>query len=85
MTTTTIRPIDTPMKKSLLLIAALVVFATGCSKPILMRGATSLTPNADKDSERVWIYLDTNNIQVNGIYRCVDEGHKAYCMRAHLK
>ncbi|MCA9605365.1 MAG: hypothetical protein KC619_07210 [Myxococcales bacterium] len=75
------------MTKKILFSLVLLAFAmglAGCGGPRVL-GARALLPLQAQDADRVWIYMDTNNQDRNGVYRCVDAGQQVTCVRANLQ
>ena len=55
----------------------------GCAPPVTL-GAHALQPSQAVDTKDVWIYLNTSEHEVNGVWRCYDSGGKPVCMRAKM-
>lgn len=65
-------------------VVGLVVGLAGCGGPQVI-GARALLPLQGEDTSRVWIYMDSNENERDGVYRCIDEGGQVACVRANLR
>lgn len=63
--------------------ALLLMLIGGCGAPRVL-GARALLPLQSEDTTRVWIYLESNDANRDGVYRCVDEGAQVMCVKATL-
>jgi hypothetical protein len=54
----------------------------GCAPRI--SGANAIQPSQPGDTNSVWIYLRTDDADVDGVYRCYDGEQKPVCKRAAL-
>lgn len=54
----------------------------GCAPRI--SGANAILPSEPGDTNNVWIYLRTDDPDVDGVYRCYDGDQKPVCKRATL-
>ncbi|MCA9563331.1 MAG: hypothetical protein KC561_07570 [Myxococcales bacterium] len=57
---------------------------TGCFGQTQTRGARSLIPLMDEDSDEIWVYIDTDDALANGVYRCTAAGGDVICRKARL-
>lgn len=67
-----------------LTFAILTLALAGCGSTRVV-GARALLPLQSQDANRVWIYMDTNDQNRNGVYRCIDEGGQVVCVKANLQ
>lgn len=65
------------------ILFALALAGTGCSTT-LTRGARAILPQQTTDTANVWVYLDTDDSDKNGVYRCRDVGEQVSCVKAKL-
>jgi hypothetical protein len=65
------------------ILFVLAVGGTGCSTT-LTRGARAILPQQTTDTTNVWVYLDTDDSEKNGVYRCRDVGEQVTCVKAKL-
>ena len=49
-----------------------------------VHGATAVQPTQPGDTNNVWIYLQTDDADADGVYRCYDAEQKPVCKRAKL-
>lgn len=63
-----------------LFIGAMAI--SGCAPKI--SAATAIQPSQPGDTSNVWIYLRTDDPDVDGVYRCYDAEQKPVCKRAAL-
>jgi hypothetical protein len=70
------------------LCAAAIVAASlpmiGCGTPTLTRGARAILPQQSTDTANVWVYLDVDDAEKVGVYRCRDVGDQVVCVKAKL-
>lgn len=74
------------MNVRILTVASMLVTAlssTGCGTT-LTRGARAILPQQTTDTTNVWVYLDTDDNEKNGVYRCRDVGEQVTCVKAKL-
>ncbi len=64
--------------------AALLLGAAGCGAPTLTRGARAILPQQATDTANVWVYLDVDDQEKTGVYRCRDVGEQVVCVKAKL-
>ena len=64
-------------------LAGLAVASFGCDAT-LTRGARAILPQQGADTTNVWVYLDTDDTEKNGVYRCRDVGEQVTCVKARL-
>ena len=72
----------TLLLKSVLLVS-LAIGSFGCGNT-LTRGARAILPQQGADTNNVWVYLDTDDTEKNGVYRCRDVGEQVTCVKARL-
>lgn len=60
----------------------LVFGVAGCAPKV--SEAHAIQPSQPGDTKDVWVYLQTDDAAVNGIYRCYDGEQKPVCKRATL-
>lgn len=83
-----IQPATTDMTGTacrLIFMATLIVGAcgiAGCAPKV--RTANAIQPSQPGDTKEVWIYLNTDDDAVDGVYRCYDAEQKPVCKRATL-
>lgn len=65
------------------LLVSLGVGSFGCGTT-LTRGARAILPQQGADTTNVWVYLDTDDTEKNGVYRCRDVGEQVTCVKARL-
>ncbi len=63
-------------------VCVLALGAFGCAPKVF--AANALQPSQPGDTPNVWIYLVTDDRDVNGVYRCYDAEQKPVCKRAAL-
>lgn len=63
-------------------LAAGVAGTAGCAPRVF--AANVIQPSEPGDTKEVWIYLHTNDADVDGVYRCYDGDQKPVCKRATL-
>lgn len=63
-------------------MSMIVLFASGCAPKVW--AANAIQPSQPGDTKEVWIYLHTDDADVDGIYRCYDGEQKPVCKRAVL-
>ncbi len=71
-----------PVLKAVVLVS-LAVGSFGCGNT-LTRGARAILPQQGADTNNVWVYLDTDDTEKNGVYRCRDVGEQVTCVKARL-
>jgi len=67
-----------------LLGATLLTASAGCGAPTLTRGARAILPQQTTDTTNVWVYLDVDDQEKTGVYRCRDLGEQVTCVKAKL-
>ena len=69
----------------ILSVLAASVSAFGCrsKRVILTRGAVTLG-NTDANAKEIWIYIQTADPRVDGVYRCKDESSGVTCTKAEV-
>ena len=72
------------MVKVALAVGFVVLFASGCFKPPVARGATPLIPAQTADSPSVWVFIDSDDEAARGVFRCSENGSQVVCRRAML-
>lgn len=65
-------------------LVGLAASSTGCSAPTLTRGARAILPQQTTDTKDVWVYLDVDDTEKTGVYRCRDVGEQVSCVKAKL-
>jgi hypothetical protein len=63
---------------------AVSIAASGCGAPVLTRGARAILPQQTTDTANVWVYLDVDDPNKTGVYRCRDVGEQVTCVKANL-
>ncbi|MBL8743735.1 MAG: hypothetical protein JNK04_21645 [Myxococcales bacterium] len=66
-----------------MLLVSLAIGSFGCGNT-LTRGARAILPQQGADTNNVWVYLDTDDKEKNGVYRCRDVGEQVTCVKARL-
>lgn len=66
-----------------LFAACVALLTTGCG-PTITRGARAILPQQSADAANVWVYLDLDDHEKNGVYRCRDVGDQVVCVKAKL-
>ena len=64
-------------------LVGLAIASFGCGTT-LTRGARAILPQQGADTTNVWVYLDTDDTEKNGVYRCRDVGEQVTCVKARL-
>ena len=72
------------MKFFALLSALVLASLVGGCAPTITRGARALLPQQTTDATNVWVYLDVNNDEKSGVYRCRDVAEQVVCVKAKL-
>ena len=71
------------MKINTVVLAMLVTLGvSGCAPRVI--GATAIQPGITTDTPTVWVYLHTDDLNTDGIYRCYEADHKPVCKRAKI-
>lgn len=73
---------STALLKTIVLVS-LAIGSFGCGNT-LTRGARAILPQQGADTTNVWVYLDTDDKEKNGVYRCRDVGEQVTCVKARL-
>jgi len=66
-----------------LFLALSSALSIGCA-PTVTTGARALLPQQTADANNVWVYLDVNDDEKSGVYRCRDVGEQVVCVKAKL-
>jgi hypothetical protein len=62
----------------------LLMFGTqGCISPATL-GAHSILPTQAVDTKEAWIYLQSEDRNLTGVYRCYDAQQNPVCIKAKL-
>ncbi len=62
-----------------LLVVTLLLSAVGCSH---VKTATTLTPANPDPNQGVWVFIDSDNSSLTGVYRCKEADAKPSCVKA---
>lgn len=60
----------------------IIVLVSGCTP--LIKQVRAIQPSQATDTPAVWVEVITDRDVLNGIYRCVDDGHYPTCRKAFL-
>lgn len=63
---------------------AIGLLGASCAPPLTL-GARAIQPSQAVDTPAVWVWIESEDRQENGVYRCVDDGGKPVCRRAALE
>mgnify|MGYP003377276873 FL=1 len=69
--------------RNLIALCLLVSTAAGCT-PVTL-GAHSIHPALNADPKETWIYLNSADNGLSGIYRCYDAQQNPLCIKAKLQ
>jgi hypothetical protein len=64
------------------LALSLALTFAGCATNVI--GARAIQPSNAVDTPDVWIYMQTNDAEKDGVYRCYDNGRNPVCERARM-
>lgn len=71
--------------KAILVSLFCLATMTACGASAIQQGARAIHPQNNAEPASTWIYFETSDKGLNGVYRCYDNDRKPVCKKAKLQ